>query len=162
MRDLMHVQTSGNSAAIASAAARARRSRQSRRPLRWSRARSRCGSGSMKSPAPLRFISASSASHAIVRILQRHLLVQFQMLLHVQSPSKILHADLVHIEIVAGRHGADAVENVLCPAGAGNRVHHHVGIGQHAVNAPRSPLPRPGLISGRSRCAPAPIERSAK
>ena len=73
----------------------------------------------------------------VVRLLHAELLVEFQMLFHVQLPVQVLHADVVHIEVVAGSDGADAVENIFRAPGPRNRVHHHVGIGQNLAHPRR-------------------------
>src|ERR1700722_9181005 len=73
-------------------------------------------------------------SDLIVRALERHALVEFDVLLHVQAAGKILDADVVHIEILVGGHGSDPVEDVLRTLRARNRLHGHVGVGQDAVD----------------------------
>src|SRR5882762_11599061 len=57
--------------------------------------------------AHLRFQSGNF----IVRLLHAELLIEFQMLFHMQLPIQVLHADVMHVEVVAGSHGADAVKN---------------------------------------------------
>ena len=54
------------------------------------------------------------------------------MLLHVQLAVEILHADVMHIEIIGGRHGADAIEEIFRSRCAGYGVHHYVSVGQQA------------------------------
>ena len=73
--------------------------------------------------AHLRF----QAGHFIVSVLHAELFVEFEMLLHMQMSIQILHADVVHVEVVASGDGPDAVENIFRPARAWNRMHHHVG-----------------------------------
>src|SRR5205814_1853111 len=57
-----------------------------------------------------------------------------EVLLHVQPAAQVLHAHIVHHEVIAGGDGADAVENIFADGGARQRVDDHVGVGQHAVD----------------------------
>ena len=59
--------------------------------------------------------------HAVVGFLQAQAFVEFEVLFHVQVALEILHADVVHVEVVAGGHGADAIENILACAGRAAR-----------------------------------------
>src|SRR5206468_4512035 len=47
---------------------------------------------------------------------------------------EILHADVMDVEVVAGSHGSDTVENILGPRRTRHRVHHHVSIWQHFMH----------------------------
>ena len=49
----------------------------------------------------------------IMRVFERHALVEFDVLFDVKVAGEILHADVVHVEIVVRRDGADAVEDVF-------------------------------------------------
>src|ERR1022692_3732816 len=53
------------------------------------------------------------------------------MLLDVQLPVQVLHADVVDIEIMASGDRADAVKDVFRTAGARDRVDHDVSVGQN-------------------------------
>src|ERR1700686_2152613 len=70
----------------------------------------------------------------VVSFFEGHALVEFDMLLDVQPTVEILDADVVHVEIVVGGNGADAVEDVFGMLGARQRLHGHVGVGQDAVH----------------------------
>src|SRR5215469_11373990 len=56
------------------------------------------------------------------------------MLLYMNCPVHILHADVVNIQVVACGHRADAVEQTLAVAGPGGGIDHHVGSGQKCAN----------------------------
>ena len=75
---------------------------------------------------------AFQARDAVVGLLQAEPFVEFHVLLHVQTAADVLHADVVHVEVVARGDRADAVEEAFLPAGARHGVHHHVGVGQTA------------------------------
>ena len=75
------------------------------------------------------------ACHFIVRLLHTELLVEFQMLLHVQLAVQILHADVVNVKVMARGHGADAIENIFRAPSARHGVHHHVGLRQNLAHA---------------------------
>ena len=51
--------------------------------------------------------------HAVVGFLQAQAFVEFEVLFDVEVALEILHADVVHVELVAGGDGADAIENVF-------------------------------------------------
>ena len=67
--------------------------------------------------------------YAVVGFLQAQAFVEFEVLLHVQMALEILHADVVHVEIVASGDGADAIEDVFRTQGARHGVHDDVRIG---------------------------------
>ena len=46
----------------------------------------------------------------------------------------ILHADVVHVQVVARGDGADAVEEAFLAAGARHGVHDHIRVGQQLAN----------------------------
>src|SRR5579862_2384427 len=73
-------------------------------------------------------------SDAVVGFFQAQAFVEFEVLLDVQVSGEILHADIVHIEVVARGHGADAIENIFRAQGARHRVHNDVSVGQHMVD----------------------------
>ena len=70
----------------------------------------------------------------IVSVFQRHALVEFNVLLDVEVAGKVLHADVMHVEVAARGHSANAVENVFRALGAGQRLHGDVSAGQNAVH----------------------------
>ena len=67
--------------------------------------------------------------HAVVGFLQAKAFVEFEMLFDVQVSLEILHAHVVHVEIVARGHGPDAIENILGAQSARHGVHDDVGVG---------------------------------
>ena len=81
-------------------------------------------------PPNLRF----QERYPVVSLQQSKPLIQLQMLFDVKTPTQILHADIVHIEIVPRRHGPNAVEDVLAVQSPRDRVHDDVGVGQNAVD----------------------------
>src|SRR5690242_3541071 len=72
--------------------------------------------------------------YAVMRLQQAELFVQFQVLLHVQLTTQVLHAHVVDVQVVAHGHRADAVEYVFPTVRLGNGVDHHVCLGQHAMH----------------------------
>src|SRR5664279_3922402 len=70
----------------------------------------------------------------VVSVLERHALIQFNMLLHMQRAMDVLHTDVVDVEIVPGGHGANAIEQAFAAAGAGDSVYHHVSSRQELPN----------------------------
>ena len=56
------------------------------------------------------------------------------MLLDIQAAGEILHADVVHVQVMARGYRANAVENIFGALGAGQWLHGHVGVGQDAVD----------------------------
>src|SRR5664279_750061 len=66
----------------------------------------------------------------VVSVLERHSLIQFNMLLHMQRAMDVLHTDVVHVEVVPGGHGANAIEQAFTATGAGNSVDHDIGFRQ--------------------------------
>ena len=61
--------------------------------------------------------------YPIVSLLQTQLLIKFEMLFDVQTPAQILDAYVVHVEIVAGGDGTNAIENIFpAPARATERT----------------------------------------
>src|SRR5580704_16745236 len=72
--------------------------------------------------------------YLIVGLFESHAFVKLNMLLHVQVPGQILHADVMHVQIPVGGDGANAVKNVLRAQGARKRLHGHIGIGQNVTN----------------------------
>src|SRR2546426_11557948 len=47
---------------------------------------------------------------------------------------QVLHADIMHIEVLARGHGTDLVKDIFRVHGSGDRAHDHVGIGENIVN----------------------------
>ncbi len=87
--------------------------------------------------------------YAIMGFLQAEPFVEFNVLLHVQSSAHVLHADVVHVQIVAGGDRADAVEEAFLAAGASASVDHDIGVGQQRTD-PRLTLRwTPAPTSGR-------------
>ena len=84
----------------------------------------------------------------VVRLEQRHVLVQFDVLLDAQAPVVRLHAEFVDADVVARGHGADAVEDAFGAALARNGVDDDIGLGQGAVHG----------VGGRA----APVRRCAR
>src|SRR5579872_324054 len=70
----------------------------------------------------------------LVRFHKVEPLIELEMLLDVQLVAELLHADVVDVEGAARSHGANAVKNIFRVLRARHRVHHHVGVGQNAVN----------------------------
>src|SRR6202142_4007664 len=67
------------------------------------------------------------AGNFVVCLFHAETLVEFQMLFDVQLAIQILHADVMHVEVVARSHSANAVENIFRAAGARNRMYHDAG-----------------------------------
>src|SRR5580693_6040804 len=57
------------------------------------------------------------------------------MLFDVQTPAQILNTDVMHVEVVACGHGANAIENILSPSRARHRTNDHVGVRQDALHS---------------------------
>jgi len=51
--------------------------------------------------------------YAVMSFLSSKVLVEFEVLLDVQFAFEILHADVVHVDVVARGDGADAVEDAF-------------------------------------------------
>src|SRR5258708_6959134 len=51
-----------------------------------------------------------------------------------QVSVKILHADVVDVEVVASRDRANAVKNIFRTLRARQRLHGYIGVGKNAVN----------------------------
>src|SRR5450755_4422849 len=73
--------------------------------------------------------------YTVVSVLERHALIEFNMLLDMQGATDVLHADVVHVEIVPGGHGADAIEQAFAATGAGDSVDHNIGSRQKLPNS---------------------------
>src|SRR6476661_8169877 len=71
---------------------------------------------------------------AVVSFFQAEILVEFEVLFHVQASLEILHADVVDVEIVASGDSADAIENILGAPGPRQGVHDHVSVRQHFMD----------------------------
>src|SRR5437764_1301191 len=74
-------------------------------------------------------------THAIVRLFQWQLLVHFQVLLYMQVPVQILDTDVVHVQVVAGRDGANPVENIFRRRGPRDGVDHNVCVRKQAMHS---------------------------
>ena len=70
----------------------------------------------------------------IVRILHGEPLVHFEVLLDVQRAIQVLNTDIVDIEIMASRNGANAIEKILAPSGARDGVHHDIGVRKNSLH----------------------------
>ena len=57
----------------------------------------------------------------VVRLQQRHVLVELDVLLHPQAAMMRLHAEFVHGDVVARGHGAHAIEDAVGPCLRGER-----------------------------------------
>jgi hypothetical protein len=73
----------------------------------------------------------------IVSGLQRHTLVEFDVLLNMQSSGKILHADVMNIEVVPRGHGSNAVKDVFRTLRARQRLDRDISVGKDVVNSGR-------------------------
>ena len=69
----------------------------------------------------------------IMRFLERHPLVQFHMLFHVQASIQVLHADVMHVEVLMRGHGADPVKNILRMLRSRKRLDGYVGVRKHLM-----------------------------
>jgi hypothetical protein len=65
----------------------------------------------------------------IVGGFEGHALVEFDVLFDVQTAGKILDTDVMHVEIIVGSDGANAVEDVLRVLRPRERLHGYVGVG---------------------------------
>src|SRR5437868_14953482 len=65
--------------------------------------------------------------HQCMRLAQRHLLVQFKVLLHVQTSFDLLHRNLMDGEVAPGCNCANAVMNGLGHRCSWNSVYNNVG-----------------------------------
>src|SRR5882757_6976399 len=65
---------------------------------------------------------------AIMSFLQLEVFIEFQVLFHMQLPFQILHANVMHVDVVPGGNGADAVENAFIQLRPGQRVDHDIGV----------------------------------
>src|ERR1700752_2734758 len=72
--------------------------------------------------------------YLIVRVLEGHPFIQFDVLLDVKVSGKILHADVVNVQVAMGGHGSDAIENVFCALRSRQGRHGDVSIRQDAAN----------------------------
>ena len=70
----------------------------------------------------------------LVSLAKRHGLVDFEVLLDVQTVVELLHADLVDGEVAAGGDGADAVVDALGDGCGGDGVDDDVGAGKMALD----------------------------
>src|SRR6266436_2252378 len=72
--------------------------------------------------------------HTVVGLFQAQAFVELEVLFHMQVSLEILHANVVHVEVVARGHGTDTIENVFRTQGARHGVDHDVGVGQHVMH----------------------------
>src|SRR5258707_285970 len=72
--------------------------------------------------------------HNFMCVLECKCLIQFKMLLNMQLAAQVLNAHIMDVEIVSRSHGAYAIKDVLMASFAGNRVNHHVTVGQNALD----------------------------
>src|SRR5215471_4541 len=82
----------------------------------------------------------------VVGLLQAEGLVEFQVLFDVEPSCQILHADIVHAEVVTRSHSPYAIENVLVAGFPRHRVDHHITVredGVHSVSDLADHLIRP-------------------
>src|SRR5271165_789780 len=95
------------------------------------------------------FHLAFEARDAVVGFLQAEPLVQLDVLLNVQSACEVLHADVMHVEIVARGDRADLIEEAFLAAGARHGIDHDIGVRQYRAN-PRCNLVRDllGFLEG--------------
>src|SRR5882724_11323566 len=56
------------------------------------------------------------------------------MLLNVKMPMQVLHADIMHIEVLARGHGTNFVKNIFRVHGSRDRVHDYVRVGENIMN----------------------------
>src|SRR5690348_16972832 len=70
----------------------------------------------------------------VMRVFQAEPFVKFEMLLDVQISPEILHADVVHVEVVPSRDCPYTVKNILAMLGTGNGMDHDVSVWKHIVN----------------------------
>src|SRR5438876_5929747 len=66
------------------------------------------------------------SGHNVMRLLQRKMLLEFQMLLHVQKATQFLNADIVNIEVVSCGDRAYAIKDALLTCTMWERVHDDV------------------------------------
>ncbi len=69
--------------------------------------------------------------------LESEALVEFHVLFDVEMAVEILNADVVDIEVVASRDGADAVEDVLRSLGTRQWLHRYIGVLEDAMDRGR-------------------------
>src|SRR5579862_1604253 len=70
----------------------------------------------------------------IVRVFQFHALVEFDVLFDVHVSSKILHADVVDVEVPLRGGGTNAIEDVLRTLSARKWLHGHIGVRKNLVH----------------------------
>ena len=59
------------------------------------------------------------AGHPVMSVLEAEGFVQLDVLLDMQLSVDVLNADVMHVQIIARGHGANAVEQAFLAAGAG-------------------------------------------
>src|SRR5437764_11947862 len=67
-------------------------------------------------------------------LFQPQLLVHFQVLLNVQLTIEILHAHVMHIEVMPSRNRPHPIENILSRSRPWDGMNHHVGVGEDLLN----------------------------
>jgi len=95
-----------------------------------------------------------------VSAFEGHALVQFDMLLDVEFAGEILHADVVHVQVVPGAT-ARIRQDIFRPLGARQWLHSDVGVGR---------MPRTAAVTASTNCSERwkvtvrakPTARSAK
>src|SRR6185312_3753251 len=75
--------------------------------------------------------------YQIMRVLQAHGFVEFEVLFHMEWTAEVLDTDIMNAEVVAGGHAANPVEDVLFRRLPRDRVNDYVAIGEHLVDGIR-------------------------
>src|SRR6185437_14491131 len=78
------------------------------------------------------------AADNIMRLLEVERFIKFQMQFYMKISTEVLHAHIMHIKIIAGRCGADAVKNALAAGFPRDRVNNHIAIRQNSVHSSRN------------------------
>ena len=94
-------------------------------------------------------------------LFQAQVLVEFEVLLYMQLSQKVLHADVMHVEVVAGGNGAYAVENIFRAQLAGTECTTTSASGNTSCTASATAV---AICSERWKVTlrATPTERSAK
>src|SRR5258708_3851293 len=70
----------------------------------------------------------------VVGLDEGHAFVQFDVLLDVKTAGKVLHADVMYVEVMARGYCPDSIEDIFGALGSGQRLHGDVGIGKDTLD----------------------------
>src|SRR4051812_10055716 len=77
-------------------------------------------------------------SDPVVCLFETQVLIEFQVLFDVQTAAEILHADVVHIYIIARGHRPHSIEYILGASDSRDRVDNHVCAGKNTLHRGRN------------------------